>query len=93
MNIFKHLADFVHVWGIVFIVSTTLVLLLKREIDHRAEPPTVADEPEALDSDLGVVDAYRLLWKIIRLKPVVQLVCLLLTAKVSRAVVRKRNKY
>lgn len=66
------LADFTFGWGLIFMISTSLVLLLKKE----------EASSEDID-DMGIVDAYKLLWKIIRRPAVVTLCAVLLTAKVG----------
>ena len=60
-------------WGIVFFVTTTLVMLFKRETINMAE-----DEPEE-----GIVAAYKTLWRVIRLPSVLSLMGILLTVKVG----------
>ena len=56
-----------------FMISTSLVLLLKRE----------EASSEDID-DMGIVDAYRLLWKIVQRPAVVTMCAVLLTAKVGQ---------
>jgi MFS transporter, PAT family, solute carrier family 33 (acetyl-CoA transportor), member 1 len=71
-----NLSGFLWFWGIVFLVTTTLVAFLKRENEETKEQQE--DQPE-----FGVVESYSLLWKIIRMKPVMLLALILLTVKVS----------
>ena len=59
-------------WGIVFFVTTTLVMILKHE----------ADDPDA-DSEQGIIDTYKQLVKVISLKPVISYALILLTVKVK----------
>ena len=68
------LLGFLYFWGIVFLVTTTLVWLLKHEVDAEAD--------EDYDPDQGIVDTYKLLWKIINLRAVKSLIGILLTVKV-----------
>jgi len=75
------LADFVYIWAWIFIVTTTLVLLLKRENGNNSS----SDESDDIMERLGVFGTYRLLWDIIRLKPVLTLCAVHLTAKVAFA--------
>lgn len=58
-------------WGIVFFVTTTLVMIMKHE----------ADDPDA-DSEQGILDTYKQLVKVIQLKPIISYAIILLTVKV-----------
>ncbi|KAK0394552.1 hypothetical protein QR680_000802 [Steinernema hermaphroditum] len=82
------LAGFVFFWGWVFIVTTTLVLFFKKEIDHSQTPESKEENGEAGDEDemeLGMVDTYLVLLKIFRLKPMFWMVVVLLTGKFAFA--------
>nr|XP_022335434.1 acetyl-coenzyme A transporter 1-like [Crassostrea virginica] len=68
------LAGFMFFWGIVFFVTTTLVMILKHE----------ADDPDA-DSEQGIIDTYKQLVKVISLKPVISYALILLTVKIGFA--------
>ncbi|XP_048767279.1 acetyl-coenzyme A transporter 1-like [Ostrea edulis] len=68
------LAGFMFFWGIVFFVTTTLVMIMKHE----------ADDPDA-DSEQGIVDTYKQLVKVIRLPPVISYAIILLTVKIGFA--------
>ncbi|KRX38543.1 Acetyl-coenzyme A transporter 1 [Trichinella britovi] len=68
------LSEYVFFWAIIFIISTTVVMILKRERESGKDT-----------DEMGVMEAYRLLGKIIRLHPVVMLTCLHLTAKIAFA--------
>uniref|UniRef100_A0A9J2PU26 Acetyl-coenzyme A transporter 1 n=1 Tax=Ascaris lumbricoides TaxID=6252 RepID=A0A9J2PU26_ASCLU len=72
------LKGFVFFWGWVFLITTTLVLVFKKEVDHSITPSS-PDEGEELE--LGIVDTYAVLWKIVRLKPMLWLLIVLLTGK------------
>lgn len=61
-----------------FLFTTTLVLVFKHEVDHRA-----VEDDEADTEDLDIVSAYKLLWTIVRLKPVIIACSIMLTAKVG----------
>uniref|UniRef100_A0A915CBA8 Acetyl-coenzyme A transporter 1 n=2 Tax=Parascaris univalens TaxID=6257 RepID=A0A915CBA8_PARUN len=76
------LSGFVFFWGWVFLITTTLVLIFKKEVDHSITPSS-PDEGEELE--LGIVDTYAVLWKIIRLKPMLWLLIVLLTGKIAFA--------
>uniref|UniRef100_A0A914W828 Acetyl-coenzyme A transporter 1 n=1 Tax=Plectus sambesii TaxID=2011161 RepID=A0A914W828_9BILA len=75
------LADFVYFWGWIFMITTTLVLVFKHEVDHSVGDSNYADN----EGDMGVVDAYKLLYTIMKLKPVLILVVILLTGKLAFA--------
>lgn len=68
------LAGFMFFWGIVFFVTTTLVMIMKHE----------ADDPDA-DSEQGILDTYKQLVKVIRLKPIISYAIILLTVKIGFA--------
>ncbi len=67
------LAGFLWFWGIVFLVTTSLVLLFKKEKLSNSED----------DEELGIIQTYLVLLKIIKLPAVMQFVIVLLTAKVG----------
>jgi len=67
------LAQFTLFWGIVFLVTTTLIALFMTEKDKSRETP----EEEELD--LGIVEAYKTLWSIIRLPMMPVMIVVLFT--------------
>merc|ERR1719365_239480 len=73
------LAGFLQFWAIVFVVATTLVAVLKSE-NMNEENSNDSDEP-----DLGVVDTYKLLLDIIKLRLMPVTIAMLLTAKIGFA--------
>ena len=70
------LSGFLYFWGITFLVTTTLVGFFKKENKETKEQ--LEEHP-----DLGIKETYHMLWKIIRMKPVMLLATILLTVKVS----------
>lgn len=72
------LGGFLQFWGIIFLGTTILIGIFKRE---SAE---AADELEA-NPDYGITKAYPILWKVLKLKPIIKLSLVLLTAKVGFA--------
>ncbi|VDM56843.1 unnamed protein product [Angiostrongylus costaricensis] len=79
------LSGFLFFWGWVFIVSTTLVLIFKKEVDKSVEISSgnsIGDENEL---ELGIVETYSVLWKILKLKPMVYMLIILLTGKIAFA--------
>lgn len=72
-----NISGFMFFWGIVFFVTTTLVMILKHE----------ADDPDA-DSEQGIIDTYKQLVKVISLKPVISYALILLTVKVRYQLIR-----
>ncbi|XP_049809604.1 acetyl-coenzyme A transporter 1 [Schistocerca nitens] len=70
------LSGFLYFWGLVFLVTTTLVGLFKHEIPCRE-----GNEPH--DTDLGVKETYKLLWDIVRLPAVRTTIVVLLTSKIG----------
>lgn len=71
MFCYDFFVGFMFFWGIVFFVTTTLVMIMKHE----------ADDPDA-DSEQGILDTYKQLVKVIRLKPIISYAIILLTVKV-----------
>lgn len=72
------LSGFLKFWGIVFLGTTILIAIFKRE-------KSIADEELEENPDYGIKKAYPMLWKIIKLKPVIKFSLILLTAKASFA--------
>ncbi|XP_062860379.1 acetyl-coenzyme A transporter 1 [Trichomycterus rosablanca] len=72
------LSDFLFFWGIVFVISTTLVALLKSE-DSGPRPSRRRQK----DETRGVMETYKLLFSIIRMPAVFTFCCLLLTSKMG----------
>lgn len=73
-----NLSGFLWFWGTTFLVTTTLVAFLKREEEETLEQSE--DNP-----DYGISESYSILWKIVKMKPVLVLAGILLTVKVSFA--------
>ena len=67
---------FMQFFGVVFIITTTLVLVFKKEHDVSTH--------ECLEDSLTLTQTYKLVWKILKLKSVQQLSILLLTFKVTK---------
>lgn len=67
------LGDFMYIWGWIFLITTTLVWILKRE----------GASSSAGDEDRGVLQTYSLLWKVLKLPNVRLLIFCLLTSKVG----------
>ncbi|XP_066478430.1 acetyl-coenzyme A transporter 1 [Tiliqua scincoides] len=68
------LSDFLFVWGAIFLITTTLVALLKKE----NKEVTLSKEETK-----GITDTYKLLFSIIRMPSVLTFCALILTAKVG----------
>lgn len=71
------LSDFLFFWGMVFLVSTTLVAIIKKENEHGKGKRKVREETQ------GVMDTYKLLFSIIKMPTVFTFCVLLLTAKIG----------
>lgn len=71
------LSDFLFFWGMVFLVSTTLVAIFKRENVRGQGKRRVQEETQ------GVMETYKLLFSIIKMPTVFTFCSLLLTAKVG----------
>ncbi|CRL01967.1 CLUMA_CG015131, isoform A [Clunio marinus] len=74
------LSGFLRFWGVVFLGTTILIAIFKRESSH-------AERELEANPDYGVKKAYPLLWKIMTLKPIIRFSLVLLTAKASFAAV------
>ena len=61
-------------FGVLFLITTTLVLIFKKE--KQCNPS------ESLEDSLTLVQTYKLVWKILKLKSVKELCLLLITFKV-----------
>lgn len=78
------LSGFLFFWGLVFLVATTLVAILKSENaggSRTTATVAAAEEPEELE--LGLADTYSMLYKIIRLPLMPTMIALLLTSKIG----------
>nr|XP_015807315.2 acetyl-coenzyme A transporter 1 [Nothobranchius furzeri]XP_015807316.2 acetyl-coenzyme A transporter 1 [Nothobranchius furzeri] len=71
------LPDFLFFWGVVFLVSTTLVAIFKRE-----NGPT-SGRRNAPEETKGVMETYKLLFTIVKMPTVFTFCVLLLTAKIG----------
>ena len=72
------LAGFLRFWAAVFMIATTLVAVLKSETSE-------AVDTDSGELDLGLVDTYRLLLDILKLRVMPVTIVMLLTAKVGFA--------
>jgi MFS transporter, PAT family, solute carrier family 33 (acetyl-CoA transportor), member 1 len=70
----RFFAGFLLFWGFTFALSTTLIALFKRETD---------DTIQSNDTHLGLIDTYRMLWKVLRLPAIRSIAWILLTIKVQ----------
>lgn len=73
------LPGFLWFWGVCFVVTTTLVALLKKE---RIE---YSEHRHSDNEELNIVDSYKLLLKIINMRPIKILTAILLTVKFTFA--------
>ena len=69
-------------FGILFIISTTLVLLFKREIERKDSDPSEKKE-HSIEDDLTVKQTYKLMWNILWLAPIKKIILVLMTVKVK----------
>ena len=78
-------------FGVLFIISTTLVLLFKREIERKDSDPSDKKE-HSIEDDLTVKQTYKLMWKIVWLAPIKKIMLILMTVKVKFTSISKRFK-
>jgi len=71
------LSDFLLFWGIVFLLTTTGIAIFMKEKNTSAVEPS-SNQTNESEPELGLVDTYKILWKIIKhpLMPVVTLLLL-----------------
>jgi len=74
------LPEFLKFWALVFMISTTLVALMKSEKDSDQS----GTDNEG-DIERGVVDTYKLLWEILKLSVMPTTIMFLLTTKIGFA--------
>ncbi len=67
-------------FGLIFIFSTTLVLLFKKEIDHHEDEPA---HKKSYEENLSVKQTYKLMWQILWLAPIKKIILILMTVKVK----------
>lgn len=65
-------------FGAVFIFSTTLIFILKRERDN-------SDEAASVNQNLSISQTFKLLWEILKLSPVQKICLILFTCKIAFA--------
>lgn len=59
------LSQFLLFWGIVFLITTTGIAIFKKEKNTSSVAPE-SDEAVIAEPELGMVETYKILWKIIR---------------------------
>ncbi|KAI6234927.1 hypothetical protein M3Y99_00744000 [Aphelenchoides fujianensis] len=79
---------FVFFWGCVFIVSTTLILIFKSEVDHSIVDSSSPQKKRELvveeeELTLGVAETYSILVRILCLKPMAMMIVVFLTDKIA----------
>jgi PAT family acetyl-CoA transporter-like MFS transporter 1 len=74
------LSGFLQFWGVVFLGTTILIAIFKKEVSE-------TDGELENHPDYGIKKAYPILWKIIKLKPVMKFALIILTVKISFAAV------
>ncbi len=62
-------------FGIVYIVSTTLILIFRKE---------KINSHENIHSEMTISKTFKSLWQILKLKPIQQFIIILLTCKVNK---------
>ncbi|PAV64318.1 hypothetical protein WR25_25387 [Diploscapter pachys] len=80
------LSGFVFFWGWIFIITTTLVLIFKKEVDNSLEVTkgdSSNDEEKDEELEMGIVETYSVLWKILKLKPMIYMLIILMTGKIA----------
>ncbi|KAH8303579.1 hypothetical protein KR018_003975 [Drosophila ironensis] len=76
------LPRFLWFWGITFVVATTLVAVFKKENDIE---DAHMDARYTEEHELNIQESYKILWDMVRMRPVQILAVILLTVKVTFA--------
>ena len=80
------LATFFLFWGVVFIVTTAIIAIFKKEenqqLTHKEGKEDDGEVPEE-EPDLGIVETYKIIWKIICNPLVTPLIIFLFTAGIG----------
>ncbi|KAF8374361.1 hypothetical protein PRIPAC_80790 [Pristionchus pacificus] len=83
---FVDLAEFVFFWGCIFVVATTLVWIFKKEVDNKDEAEVKQEEAQEVEElELGIIETYSMLWRILALKPMIWMLVIYLTGKFAFA--------
>jgi len=73
-------SQFLIFWGIVFLITTTLIAIFKKEKNSAGASSVGPDGEEiAPEPELGLVDTYKMLWRIVRHPLMPVMILLLLT--------------
>jgi len=59
-------SQFLLFWGIVFLITTTLIAIFKKEKNTGTNSVEPEDDSIEKEPELGLIDTYKMLWKIIR---------------------------
>ena len=72
-------------FGIVYLITTTLILLFKRESskDFTETKPSYASD-HYIQNDISLIESYKLVWKILSLKPILIFIFVIFTLRVSQ---------
>ncbi|RWS05265.1 acetyl-coenzyme A transporter-like protein, partial [Dinothrombium tinctorium] len=70
------LRSYILFWGIAYLIVTTFVMLFKHEVDYHKETG---------ETELNIIETYKMLWKILSLRTVRWFVLILLTCKIGSA--------
>lgn len=73
---------FMFYFGIIFIISTTLVFLFKKEVDNSEEN---SPKSKSFEDSLTVKQTYKLMWNLLWLAPIKKIILILMTVKISFA--------
>ena len=70
------------IFGVIYVSTTILTFFFKSEKNKRREEQNVQDEDEEMDT-LSFLNAYKIIWRLICLKPVQEFAIISLTSRVS----------
>ncbi|KAJ1605063.1 hypothetical protein OJ253_3333 [Cryptosporidium canis] len=84
------MSQFIYFWGIVILVVTVATGIIKREVSSyldNSDTKKDDDHIEDLESELTIKQAYSLLYRVLKLRPVILLIILLFIIKIPSAII------
>lgn len=68
-------------FGVIFIVSTTFVLIFKKE-EERLDDDSDKDHHQSIEEKLSVAQTYKLMWKLVWLPSIKTIILIMMTVRV-----------
>ena len=83
MKILKKNIEFMIGLGLIYIAATFYIIFFVRELKHVKLSKEEQEDECNYEDNLTVIGTYKLIWSIIKLKPMIYLILILLTFRVS----------